>query len=214
VPKLNTMRRRLTFIGSALTALAAITAGVAVAATGNTNKALHGCIETKGGPATARDLRLRTGNCQPGEQTIPWPPSGKTGPRGPKGQTGAAGPAGPAGGTGATGATGPRGATGARGATGPAGPTGATGPAGATNSQQVAGAIQSETGPQGTVSPSSTATCPAGTKLLGGGATATGGGALQNSAPNAANTAWLASAINASAGTTTFTVQAFVVCTA
>jgi Collagen triple helix repeat (20 copies) len=213
VPKLNTMRRRLTFIAAALAALAAITTGVAVAATANTNKALRGCIETKGGPATARDLKLRNEKCQPGEQTIPWPPSGKTGPRGPKGQTGPAGAAGGTGATGATGATGPRGATGARGATGPAGPTGATGPTGVANSQQIAGAIESETGPQGTVGPSSEATCPAGTKLLGGGATATGGGALQNSAPNAANTAWLASAINASAGTTTFTVQAFVICT-
>jgi hypothetical protein len=84
--------------------------------------------------------------------------SGRRGPRGPKGRRGAAG------------ARGPVGPQGPKGATGPAGPVGATGPAGAFAS------ISTVKGPTtflaafgaGAVG-ISTATCPAGTTLIGGG---------------------------------------------
>jgi hypothetical protein len=67
-----------------------------------------------------------------------------------------------------------------------------------------------------TLTQPSTATCTAGTKLLGGGATVTQGsgakGALAVSAPNATGTGWTATAIVTTAGNGSLTVTAYVIC--
>lgn len=117
---------------------------------------------------------------------------GETGPAGPKGDTGAKGDTGPAGtpgvagvagtqgtagppgevgakgATGATGASGPKGATGPRGATGAPGPAGAAGPAGPASSVVTSTAVGSSANDTST-SKTANATCPAGTKVTGGG---------------------------------------------
>jgi Collagen triple helix repeat (20 copies) len=80
------------------------------------SQALTPCIELRGPSHTIRDLKLRQGPCQRGEQRAALP-------RGPRGATGARGAAG------AAGAAGPAGAAGAAGPAGPAGPAGAAGPA-------------------------------------------------------------------------------------
>jgi Collagen triple helix repeat (20 copies) len=132
----------------------------------------------------------------------PTGPVGPTGATGSPGATGAQGPQGPAGPTGATGAQGPKGDTGATGA------TGAQGPAGVIGAVQVAtGTAQVSQGNAavGGTTASSTVTCPAGTKLLGGGATTAAGSggkllAVANSAPNGTS-GWTASGVVVFAGT-------------
>jgi hypothetical protein len=68
----------------------------------------------------------------------------------------------------------------------------------------------------GSTSPTSTATCAAGTKLLGGGATVTQGsnarGAVSSSAPNAGGTAWTGTAVVTVTGGGTVTITAFALC--
>jgi hypothetical protein len=78
-----------------------------------------------------------------------------------RGQTGPQGPAGPAGATGAAGATGPIGATGAAGAPGANGVSGYA-------------YVQQSIGPNSEESKSVFVACPAGKKVLGGGARVTG----------------------------------------
>ncbi len=100
-------------------------------------------------------------------------PPGPQGPKGDTGATGAQGPAGPTGSQGATGATGAQGITGLTGLTGPAGPAGAVGPAGAAGPTQVL-TTQRVQGNTVEVAPGappglSTATCPTGTVVTGGG---------------------------------------------
>jgi hypothetical protein len=108
-------------------------------------------------------------------------PRGATGPEGPagragaRGETGARGPAGHAGAKGAAGHAGARGPTGVKGATGPQGARGATGPEGpegaaaSVTTQRVSDVKRSamHAGPDTLVT--ATASCPAGTVLLGGG---------------------------------------------
>jgi hypothetical protein len=110
--------------------------------------------------------------------------------RGPRGPRGARGPAGP------------------QGAQGPQGPAGAPGAAGATN-------VTTHLGPD--VAGTSTASCPAGQRAVGGGGVATGmDGVLWASNPTPASgtpTAWEADAVDRLGGTTD-TVQAYVVCAA
>jgi hypothetical protein len=169
--------------------------------------------------------------------------AGAPGAQGPGGPPGARGPTGMAGTPGAKGATGVRGATGAKGATGAGagskGPTGAIGPTGAqgpTGARGVTGE-KGATGPRGptgqvgsqiiTATPASltspvtnaetltsTATCPDGTILLGGGASivhsANNLGAIEISQP-VANT-WTARAIVTLGGNGGFSVTAYAVC--
>jgi hypothetical protein len=101
---------------------------------------------------------------------------GPTGPAGPAGATGPQGPVGPAGAAGPAGAVGPRGATGATGPTGPQGAMGAVGAAGPQGASFAATMCQNISGTA--INPSTTsafnsvtATCPTGTRVVGGGPT-------------------------------------------
>lgn len=101
---------------------------------------------------------------------------GAIGPRGATGPMGSAGPAGPAGPTGSAGATGSAGPTGSPGATGPAGTTGPAGPAGPAGVSgvelvQTPFYLSTVLGIPfvGDLDVQSSATCPAGKKVTGGG---------------------------------------------
>jgi hypothetical protein len=103
---------------------------------------------------------------------------------------------------------GPRGFNGANGAQGPAGPPGPPGASGATN-------VSVHSGPD--VAGTSTASCPAGQRAVGGGGIATGAdGVLWASNPTPLSgtpTAWEADAVDRATGAVD-TVQAYVVCAA
>jgi hypothetical protein len=102
--------------------------------------------------------------CQ-GNETMLNPASvGLVGPQGPVGPAGPFGPVGPAGPTGPTGPVGPQGPTGA---TGPEGPTGPQGPAGGLTGYEI---VTSDTAMQNVDEQIGVATCPAGKRVLGGGA--------------------------------------------
>jgi len=123
--------------------------------------------------------------------------SGATGAQGPAGATGSngltgpVGPAGPSGNDGAAGA-GTVGATGATGPAGPTGPTGAAGTAGATGATGATGAAggtatyERRTGTpapfNGSGTTSTTVSCTAGKKVVGGGYTLTGSPLVLSSA--------------------------------
>jgi hypothetical protein len=68
----------------------------------------------------------------------------------------------------------------------------------------------------GTQTAASTATCPVGTKLLGGGATTGQGGsariALSSSGPNSGGTGWTATGMVVVSGTGSTSVTAYAVC--
>lgn len=115
--------------------------------------------------------------------------TGATGAAGDSGATGAQGPAGATGSIGLTGAVGPAGpsgvdgaaGTGTTGATGAAGPTGPAGATGATGATGAAGGTATYERRTGTVTPfswsgttSTTVSCTAGKKVVGGGYTITG----------------------------------------
>jgi hypothetical protein len=118
-------------------------------------------------------------------------PMGPQGATGAQGDTGAIGPQGPQGATGAqgekgeTGPIGPQGPAGAQGetgATGPAGPKGDTGPAGddgVSGYQLVTGSGSNNT---------STASCPNGKKVIGGGANASSNATIGSSYPSSQTT--------------------------
>jgi hypothetical protein len=124
------------------------------------------------GPAGPTGL---TGSQGPKGDAGPAGPAGPAGSQGPKGDTGPAGPAGPAGSQGPKGDTGPQGPQGAPGMQGAQGPQGLQGPQGAAG---ISGyTVATSSGQIGTVPGATTqyellARCPAGTKLLGGGADA------------------------------------------
>jgi hypothetical protein len=88
-------------------------------------------------------------------------------PRGPRGSAGARGPAGPVGAAGAEGPAGPEGPQGARGPEGPAGPQGPQGPAGLSGVEIVTVNDYSNVV---RLQASATANCPAGKRVIGGGA--------------------------------------------
>ena len=167
-------------------------------------------------------------------------PQGKIGPAGNNGAAGAQGPQGkigPAGNNGTDGAQGPQGKigpagnTGSTGATGAQGPQGKIGPTGATgvigNTQVVLSAAAGTfagSSANFTVSTASSATCPAGKILLGGGAIITQGSnasaavAISAPTPNGSTgttpTGWTATAIqlnNTSNGNRP-TILAYAVC--
>jgi len=98
---------------------------------------------------------------------------GATGPRGATGPMGSAGPAGPTGSAGATGPTGPAGSPGATGPAGTTGPAGPAGPAGVSGLELVQTPIYLASDLAaagfGSVDVQSSAACPAGKKVTGGG---------------------------------------------
>jgi hypothetical protein len=110
---------------------------------------------------------------------------------------------------------GPSGLPGARGAQGPAGPQGAQGPQGPAGAAG-ATSVTTHLGPD--VAGTSTASCPAGQRAVGGGGVATGPtGALWASTPtpnSGTPTGWEAEAIDTATGTLDDPVQAYVVCAA
>jgi Collagen triple helix repeat (20 copies) len=151
-------------------------------------------------------------------------PQGAAGPQGVQGERGATGATGTTGATGVTGAMGPPGPSGpagAAGAIGPQGPPGAQGPAGPTGSQLVAGTpVTSPANAARNSLLTATASCPAGTVVLGGGGVVTTTSAqkervhLTASYPTSTTT-WSATGvvgIAALGAGQTMTVTAFVLC--
>jgi hypothetical protein len=131
-----------------------------------------------------------TGTAGPTGDTGPAGPKGDTGAAGPKGDTGPAGAQGPKGDTGPAGPQGSRGDTGAVGPQGPKGDTGPAGPQGQAGASGISGyTVITSDGDIGTAAGSTSqfelfARCPPGTRLLGGGATAsTDEPILTNSGP-------------------------------
>jgi hypothetical protein len=154
---------------------------------------------------------------------------GLPGPQGPQGVTGAQGGTGLQGGTGAGGGAGSAGTTGSQGLVGNDGPQGGTGIQGGPGPVGPSGGVPAVTlvvGPvlaptiggatfAGNVTPMSSANCPAGTILLGGGGhvglTQGAGGALSASFPSGQS--WLAGAtVTHAAPKGTITVQAYAFC--
>jgi hypothetical protein len=145
-----------------------------------------------------------------------------TGGTGPTGATGGTGLTGATGGTGSTGGTGPTGATGGTGPTGTTGgtgSTGATGPTGLATITLVTGNPSSVTNPAFGTTLTATATCSAGTHVVGVNFTTTlSAGA--NLRPYLAATSINTSSNTASAtygqalagGSGTFTVTAMAIC--
>ena len=185
------------------------------------------------GPAGARGPEGDTG---PGGEVGPAGARGETGPQGIQGTAGPEGAAGPIGLTGPAGEPGPEGPAGPagpqgepgtqgepgpQGPAGPQGPQGDRGPAGPTGSRIVVGApATSASGAAIGTRVTATATCPAGTVLLGGGGNATstdasGRAVLVSSYPSGSDT-WTAAAIvnDAKLATgKTISVTAYAVCT-
>ena len=147
---------------------------------------------SRSGARGERGQRGLTGDTGPAGSQGPRGPQGTTGDTGPQGTPGPTGNPGPAGGVGnrgnagATGSAGAVGAAGAPGSSGPAGDSGqpgAAGPAGAAGATGAAGnsGIDNYSVQVGAESVTTTvgqgesfiitASCPAGTQLLGGGAT-------------------------------------------
>jgi Collagen triple helix repeat (20 copies) len=148
-------------------------------------------------------------SCPTGATTISWNSEGPAGPAGPQGPQGAEGPQGPAGTTGATGPEGPQGEI------GPQGPAGASGISGYE--------IVSASSDSGHFSQAVLAACPAGKKVVGGGAQAVydGGGvsgagalvAIHGSRPVSDGSGWIAQAVDPFSDPTIFWhVNAFAIC--
>lgn len=159
--------------------------------------------------------------------TGPQGPAGIEGPAGPQGPEGQIGPEGPEGPEGPTGAQGPQGvqglagedgATGPQGPAGPQGPEGPEGPAGQVATQVVDGpntAVTAQFGDPGWPI-TSTASCPAGESVLGGGFRATGadnGSEIYTSSsyPTAGGDGWTVEGWNGHSDTGN--LQAFAICT-
>ena len=230
------MSRTQVVLGAGALAVLLYATSVAVAGRQHAQGRLRGCVETRGDAATARDLKLPTGPCHQGELAVAGPPVGGAGavgaagpagpvgppgPQGPKGDTGAGGPAGEPGLKGDTGAVGPKGDTGAVGPKGDTGAVGPQGPPGPADSQ-VIGPVTATTpasAPLGTVA-TATATCPAGTKVMGGGMSISVSVAGQRSRVStdsnypSAPDAWTGSLVIASGLVgATATVNVYAVCT-
>jgi Collagen triple helix repeat (20 copies) len=166
-----------------------LTAGGAAAPVRHT---IHGCIETEGGHLTRLDIKIRRGeDCPAGMNPISWNRKGRRGPAGPVGPEGPVGPAGPQGPVGADGPqgpqgpdgpAGPQGPVGADGPAGPQGPQGPQGPPGLVSIQRADGNVVALAG-TADGAPSS-ATCPVGTLLTGGGFVSTGNVEIHDAFPN------------------------------
>lgn len=158
----------------------------AVSAHGGGNGIIHSCVKFEGDDddkGKDKDKALRghlyilqdsTSTCKKGETTLDWNiqgpqgvpgPLGPTGPQGPKGDTGAIGPQGP---QGLVGPPGPQGPIGPAGPQGPIGPQGPKGDPGTGGGGGVTGYVIITVTTFG--DEEARATCPAGKKVLGGGA--------------------------------------------
>ena len=182
---IGSVRVRVMIVSGVVAALA-ITAAVAFAAGAKGKvgaQSLNACVVVNPGFQENRDLKLRMGQCQGGEQSIAWPPVGSRGPVGP------AGPKGPV---------------------GPKGPSGPQGPKGVTQSQRTV-ATQSGPGGQFDTSPQAVAQCPPGTALLGGGAVTPSGEAIQESQPD--GDGWSARSVKLTPGAGIVSVIVTAVCT-
>lgn len=147
-----------------------------------------------------RDGSLVASDFRPGQLSVgPRGPQGADGPQGPQGMAGPgglAGPQGPVGPRGPQGTTGPQGPPGMSGPQGDTGPQGPTGPPGISQYAHVSRNKQMA-GPNDFV----TATCPPGTKVIGGGASANSARVtFIDSQPTADETGWLVTATADAAG--------------
>jgi hypothetical protein len=167
---------------------------------------IHGCIETQGGHLTRLDIKIRRGeSCPAGMNRISWNRRGRRGPAGPQGPPGPQGPDGPAGAQGPVGADGPQGPVGAD---GPQGPQGPQGPPGLVSIQRIDGNVVALAGTADGAP--STATCPAGTLLTGGGFASTGNVEIHDAVPDTATGSFVV--VGAREGGAGASVQAFALC--
>lgn len=152
---------------AALSVLVGFMAPVASAAIPDASGVIHGCYNAVNG--NTRIIDTAVSSCKNPEAAIQWSQQGAPGA---SGATGAQGPQGPKGDAGAKGETGAKGDTGAQ---GPSGANGAPGPQGAQGPQgpQGVNVIYRVLGPDVITAigafGTSTATCNAGDKVLGGG---------------------------------------------
>ena len=134
-----------------------------------------------------------------------------------QGEDGATGPAGPQGPAGREGPQGPAGPEGPQGPTGPEGPAGPQGVVANTTIVTGTAALTAVAPLVGETSGVSTATCPAGTRLLGGGANLAQGpaagvrAAVSASYPSSATT-WSATAVVTLTGSGAASITAYAVC--
>jgi len=134
-----------------------------------------------------------------------------------QGEDGATGPAGPQGPAGREGPQGPAGPEGPQGPTGPEGPAGPQGVVANTTIVTGTAALTAVAPLVGETSGVSTATCPAGTRLLGGGANVAQGpaagvrAAVSASYPSSATT-WSATAVVTLTGSGAASITAYAVC--
>ena len=203
--------------GRAPVALAVLAAGIGIGAFSYAGFAQSGAVIN--GCYNAVNGQLRIANsCKNNEVSISWNASGPQGIEGEAGSQGEPGPAGPQGEPGPAGPQGEPGPAGPQGEQGVSGEPGEPGPAGPQGEQGIQGE-PGEPGPAGSpgvsgweriasapvaVRPGSisqaSVSCPAGKKILGGGAATFGDGmSLVSSRPYDSGTAWFATATNASA---------------
>lgn len=191
------------------------TAVAAAAGSASTQANVYqGCVSAANGSLYSVAVDPGTApQCHPHDSAVTW---NQTGPVGAQGIQGPQGEKGEKGDTGAPGAQGPKGDTGAT------GPAGAQGPAGTVaNTTIVTGEPSEFNGnlPVGTITSGVLAACPAGTKLLGGGAStsqpfATGGTAriaVASSQPWGTND-WAASGMLVVSGTGMVSVTPYAIC--
>jgi collagen triple helix repeat protein len=224
-------------VAGAFACFLVVSMGAGVSSSAESATVLRLCYETGGTPDTRGDLKVRPrAGCRKGTRPATWKVTGARGPAGSRGAVGPMGAIGPAGGQGPRGETGTAGPFGPAGSQGPAGPAGAQGPSGADGApgptgpqgppgpsdSQVTAAVSATTpvsAPLGTVA-TATATCPAGTKILGGGIQISVSVAVQQSRvatresyPSAAD-AWTGSIVITSALVgATATINTYAVCT-
>ncbi len=135
-------------------AAVAIVVGLVVTVVYAQGGTITACVNNENGNAR---IVASSGDCRNPEHVVQWSVMGPAGPRGPAGPMGPMGPAGP---------TGPIGQPGPMGSIGPAGPTGPAGPAGVSGYEVVS---TDHVVPAGGFLESS-ALCPVGKHVLGGGA--------------------------------------------
>jgi hypothetical protein len=196
----------------AILALVATVGGTAYA-TGVLPRASVGSTQLKAGAVTAKKLHagavagasVRDGTLLRADVKSGQLPNSGPGPQGPRGPAGAVGPAGPRGATGAKGPAGPVGPPGPTGATGPKGISGNVGSAGVHSSSVDISArftVGANLGATGT------SVCPAGTRVLGGGAVRFSAGLQEfGSHPSADGTTWVVE-MSGGAGGGEFAVRA------
>lgn len=184
----------------------------------------HAHVETPGrgpaGPAGPSGPKGDIGPAGAKGDTGPAGAKGETGPAGPKGDTGAAGPQGPAGAVGAIGPVGPQGVPGAQGSAGipglpgPQGPVGPQGPAGIITGHQVVSTALSSVTLTGTQTTTTTASCPTGKRVFGGGYETTGTPAVQvvSAYPHTASTFSVTLRLSQSDVPATFGFRVYAVC--